>query len=163
MKKPNCHYQDALAEFEDMANPVGLSIAYGALSNVALAMGDDLGARRYLRQSLVKAVEIQKDWLYLSFLSRALAFIEATDEVERTVEIAALVTHHPQSDVGEIAALVTNRIQSSVFACVQAQKLLDRMKTRLSPDAFTAAVERGKALEVESTAKRLLKELEPIN
>jgi len=62
------------------------------------------------------------------------------------VELAALVKHNPQSDAGGASALVTNRIQSSAVACVEAQKLLDRIKTRLLPDAFAEVVERRKAL-----------------
>jgi tetratricopeptide (TPR) repeat protein len=154
------YYNQALADFKNTRNSVGLSIVYGGLGNVSLALGDDRDAQHYLRQSLEKAMEIQKDWLYLSFLSHSLALIQASGKLERSVEIAALITHHPLSDSGEIAAMVTNRIQSSVFACAQAQKLLDRTKNQLSPIAYTKALERGKALEVEPTAKGFLGELD---
>jgi hypothetical protein len=56
----------------------------------------------------------------------------------------------------EITALAGNHCQSNPFTREKANKLLSELEAQLLPKTFSSALDRGKALDVETTARQLL-------
>ena len=85
-----------------------------------------------------------KMWVTNGVNGRWFAVLARTDR-ERAAELAALSRHHPSS---------TEETKD------KAQALLDRLQGELTPAAFAAAVERGRARDLEAMVKELLVDLD---
>jgi serine/threonine protein kinase len=77
------------------------------------------------------------------YLVELAALMEAESQLERAVELATLVQQHRKA-----YAVDKER----------AGRLLESLRAQLSPEAFAAAVERGKLLEIESAVQAFLVE-----
>jgi len=117
--------------------------AFTELGNVAMALGEVVEAREYLRQGLRGAIESGN--LYGGLIALVgLASLSAQElEPERAVEFAALGLHHPAA----------NQVTRD-----RAQALLAELESELSPEAFAAAMARGQARDLEEVAEEVLKE-----
>jgi predicted ATPase len=144
-EKAGERYREALAQFRQIRQDLGILRALDGLGNVALAVGDSATASRRYRQALEVAVENRfvppslGVALSLDVVSGIAALLACTDG-ERAVELAALSQHHPSS---------TEETRG------RAQRLLDSLQTKLSPAAFAAAQERGRARDLAATMKQL--------
>jgi tetratricopeptide (TPR) repeat protein len=143
-------HQEARALFQEMdihwgqafsGEHWGLAYSLDRLGDVALAVGDVEEAKGYYQQALLIARDYSHVALELDVLVSQAALLAQKGHEERSVELAALALHHPASDKE-----VTGR----------AQALLRQLEGKLSPAVHTAAQDRGRARDLETTVKELL-------
>jgi tetratricopeptide (TPR) repeat protein len=117
---------------------------YRNLGNAASGLGNLADARRYLRQALQAAVAAQtptRQPLTLLAVARVLA---RQGEEEKALELLALVMSHRFS---------------WQMAKDQAAPLVAELEAELPPDVVAAALERGRARDLDATVAELLSEL----
>jgi tetratricopeptide (TPR) repeat protein len=149
------HYAQALTSYQDIGviwhigpaawgGSYGISVTLQALGDVALATGEFNLARQRYQQALQGALEHPSQEPRLHLLLGPARLLAQQGDVERAVAIAALARHHPAS-VEETRD--------------RADKLLKRLRSELSPEAYAAAEARGRAWELDATVQELLAEL----
>jgi tetratricopeptide (TPR) repeat protein len=150
------HYAEALTSYRDIGviwhvGPAGWGGSYGvpvtlqALGDVALVMGDvDLAIQHY-RQALESVLDHPSLEPHLHLLLGPARLYAQTGDSERAAELVALARHHP-ANVEETRS--------------KAGELLGRLRSDLPPEAYAAAVARGRARDLETTVRELLVELE---
>ena len=138
------HYQEALSKFQDLDHQVGIGSVLCDLGNLALVLGDSQEARDRYQSALEIGVNAQDEVLCLDGLAGLAAMLKAAGDAERAVELAVLAVNHPNF---------------SILTREKAKKLVEELDASLPPKVFSAAHERGKALELMPTVKNWLTEL----
>jgi tetratricopeptide (TPR) repeat protein len=139
------HYQEALARFQSLGDQNGVGCVFTDLGNVSVALGDHQEARARYHSAMEIGAAAQNVSLCLSVLAGSAALYEPASKAARAVELAALAQSHPRAD-----PLTRER----------AKNLLDELGAKLPPEIFTAAQERGKALDLWISVDELLTELD---
>lgn len=136
--------QESLTIDEKLGHPMEIAWASRVLGNVARELGDLQGARRYLWRALDLGMSARATAAALLTVVGIAALLMREGEVERPLELLALVLHH-----------------SSTWRWTKdrAAPLVAQLKAALPPDLFAAAQERGRARDMEATAQELLAEL----
>jgi tetratricopeptide (TPR) repeat protein len=140
-------FQEYLETAQAWGDPVSARYALCGLSDLALARGEAGKALRIRRRALQGAIEdggLAAERILFSF-----AQLSAQEGRHvRAVELLTLVY-----------AIVSPSLRCVVMVCGSAD--LERvLRSALSPDAYAAAQERGRARDVEGTLRELLAELE---
>ena len=138
------HYQEALSKYQDLDHQVGIGSVLCDLGNFALTLGDSQEARDRYQSALEIGVIVQDEVLCLDGLAGLAALLKAAGDAERAVELAVLAVNHPNF---------------SILTREKAKKLVEELDASLPPKVFSAAHERGKALELMPTVKNWLTEL----
>ncbi|MEA3438824.1 MAG: LuxR C-terminal-related transcriptional regulator [Chloroflexota bacterium] len=117
------------------------------LGKVALAMGKVTDAENYLLQSLriTKEIGFMRDIINLFYEYARLRV--AQDEPEQAAELLALVLQHP-------ASRTTRMLEGSIRD--SARDLLAELEDELPPATYTAALERGRDLELDEVIADLV-------
>jgi predicted ATPase/DNA-binding CsgD family transcriptional regulator len=117
------------------------------LCKVSISLGNLTEAQEYLLQSLkiTKEIGFIRDIINLLFESARLQ--AAQHNLERAVELLALVIEHPASDRYR---MLDGRIRDS------ANELLSQIEHNLPSEIFTVALSRGKALDLDQVVDELL-------
>jgi predicted ATPase/DNA-binding SARP family transcriptional activator len=150
------HHRRALTRYRELgfywvevSAPIGgcwgVPISMQRLGDVALSVGDAVGAWKHYRDSVQMAIDHPYPELQLYVLLGPARLWIQEGHVERAVELAALAWHH-RASVEETRD--------------RADELLDRLRDKLPPKAYAAAEARGRARDVEATVRELLAELE---
>jgi ATP/maltotriose-dependent transcriptional regulator MalT len=137
-------YQRSLEIYQRINDKGGLATSLNGLGTTARAMGEYQAARDHFQQSLQIATEIQYVTLSLSILIGIGELLLRIGQQERAIELLALVSHHPASD------LETRD---------RAQGCLERHQSELTPEVFAAAAQRGEHLDLETVTTALQAEL----
>jgi len=117
------------------------------LSKVALSLGILTEAEKYLLQSLTITKEIGFIRDIINLLYEFARLQEAQDNSEGAVELLALVIEHPASD---LYRMLEGRIRDS------ARELLSLIKHDLPAEAYNAALERGRNLDLDGLIDDML-------
>ncbi|MFL7807215.1 MAG: hypothetical protein AB8I80_01220, partial [Anaerolineae bacterium] len=133
-----------LAEGTAVGGAWGVPVSHQRLGDVALAQGDLAEAERCYGLALEAASDRPEGGLKPHVLLGPAALLARTGEMQRAAELAVLARHHPAS-VEETRT--------------KAEELLDRLRSELSPEAYTAAETRGRARDLEATLHELLGKL----
>jgi tetratricopeptide (TPR) repeat protein len=142
-------YWEAHDHCERIGYGLGILRALAGLGNAALIAGDHVAALRYYRQALGTALEFQSDPFVHGAACRldvvtGWAVVLAGTDGERAAELVALARHH---------------LSSTEETRDKAQKRLEELQGQLAPAAYAAAVERGRARDLEATVRELLGDL----
>ena len=124
------------------------------LAKVSLLMGDYVETEKYLVQCLALSKEVRFVRDILNLLYEFARLKEAQNDLEEAVELLALVIDHPTSN--QIRWL-EGRIRDS------AKVLLNTLEVELSPEAYSAALERGQGLDLDDVVHNLLKRKNELN
>jgi predicted ATPase/DNA-binding CsgD family transcriptional regulator len=125
----------------------GIEKASKYLGKVALSIDKIVEAENYLLQSLRITNEIGLVRDILNLLFEYACLLVAQGNSEQAAELLALVLSHP---VSHQIRLGEGRIRDS------AKSLLVELKDELSPEAYTAALERGQELEMDEVIIELV-------
>jgi hypothetical protein len=123
----------------------GIALVSGNLGHVAVPLGDDVAAADYYREAIRVAMTIGALPIALESVV-GLAWTPAhAGQTERALELLGLASHHPalMSDTRPIL-----------------EPILADLRARFPPDAVEAALERGKALELETVVAEILNDAE---
>jgi class 3 adenylate cyclase len=137
------YYQEALLIYRALGHQFGIALVTLNLGHVAAASGDAKTAGGHYLASLRICLDIGA----LSFTVEGVAGLTglkaAGGEAERALELLGLVLHHPACD--EDVRLAANPV-------------LAHLRASLPPEVVEAGLERGRALDFDSTARALLAE-----
>ncbi|NIS79274.1 MAG: AAA family ATPase [Anaerolineales bacterium] len=117
------------------------------LAKVAISVGKYAEAERYLHQSLALTKEIGFVRDIVNLLYEYARLRVAQENSEQAVELLALVVQHPASNQ---TRWLEGRIRDS------AKNLLANLEDELSPEAYSAALERGQELELDEIVADLV-------
>ena len=142
------HYEEAkrflaqgLRLYQQTDHVYGIVLSYWRLAALATTQKNFAEARNYYRQELEIDVESgNRRWQTNTTLNIGKLLV-AQGQKEQAVEIITLILHHP-------ATMQYNREIASV--------MLTELKAELAPDVYVAAIERGKARDLEATARELI-------
>jgi len=137
-------YRQSLALYRELDDKGGLASTHNGLGFVAVADEDYAAAVRHFRRALQITQELHFAPLALWVLLGMGEMLLKTHQLERGVELLALVVHHPASERE---------------AGRRAQHCLDRFRGQLPPDRFAASYQSGRQLELDSVTTRLLTDL----
>jgi tetratricopeptide (TPR) repeat protein len=137
------YYEEALLRSEEASSYRGTSRALGGLGKVAMARGDRVRAKACFRRALQLAVD----------RTDALSCAEALIGPSVWLAREGMAEHAVQ-----VLALVLETGTYSMPARGTAYRLLEELQSELSPAAFVAARERGRALDLWATVEELLAE-----
>jgi hypothetical protein len=113
------------------------------LSLAELGLGDLAAARQHGLKALRMGVELHTlDWAAFCIVALA-SVLAAEGQSERAAEYLSFVNEYPSSQY---------------FMRELAVQALDKIRPKLSPEVYTAAVERGKTRQFEHVAAELLAE-----
>jgi len=117
------------------------------LAKVSFLMNDYVEAKKYLVQCLTlsKKVRFVRDVINLLYEFARLQ--AAQNNMEEAVKLLVLVIEHPASSQ---TRWLEGRIQDS------AKNLLAEIETKLSPEAYTAAIDRGQELDLDEIVTDLI-------
>jgi hypothetical protein len=113
---------------------------------VTLSLGDLTEAEKYLFQSLKITKEIGFVRDIVNLLYEYARLHAAQGNPERAIELLALVIRHPASQQHR---MIEGRIRDS------AKGLLAELENDLSPEAYTAALERGREMDLDEVIENL--------
>jgi DNA-binding SARP family transcriptional activator/predicted ATPase/pimeloyl-ACP methyl ester carboxylesterase len=137
-------YRQSLDFYRELDDKGGLASTQTGLGFVAVADEDYAAAAQHFRRALDITQELHYAPLTLWILLGIGEMLLKTHQLERGVELLALVVHHPASERE---------------AGRRAQRRLDRFHDRLSADRFAASYQSGRQLELDHVATRLLTDL----
>jgi tetratricopeptide (TPR) repeat protein len=139
-------YREALVLAEELADLESISRAHGGLGEAAHAAGDVEAAKRCCRRALEAAMKDQC----------------ADAGLEALVSLARLAAHRGEQERAvELVALALNGRPGFWTGALRGTgALLCELRSGLSPEAYAAAQERGRARDLEATMVELLAELE---
>jgi tetratricopeptide (TPR) repeat protein len=137
------HYQQAIAIYEVMPNPYWFPNTLNSLG-LFLLRHHDLAGKIYLKRALVMRIELK---IVADLLTSLAALAEAQ----------FLLGHY--SDAAEIMGLAWFHPKCPQSVRNQLTKLQAKLAQHLSPEDLAAAMERGKALDLDATVQRFLAEL----
>ncbi len=137
-------YRQSLALYRELDDKGGLASTHNGLGFVAVADEDYAAAVQHFRRALQITQELHFAPLALWVLLGMGEMLLKTHQLERGVELLALVVHHPASERE---------------AGRRAQRCLDRFRDQLPPNRFAASYQSGRQLELDSVTTRLLTDL----
>jgi tetratricopeptide (TPR) repeat protein len=143
----NDHYLRCLEVSEEIGHYFGIQTACKYLGKVAIIMGDAAKAEGYLVRSLILTKEIGFVRDMINLLCEFARLQVAEDQFEQAVELLALVIQHPSSQSPRI---FEGPIRES------AEELLAQLEDELPTETIAAAVERGRALDLDEVVGDLL-------
>jgi len=139
----NRYQQEGLAIAEELGFRLNMALLLGGLGQNAAVLGDLESARAYLRRALTQAVGMGT-LSYQLFVLAGYARLKAlAGQPLRAAEWLGLVQSHPSLDVD---------------ALVRADTLLAELRRTLPAEELEAAVERGKALDLQAVVDELMAE-----
>ncbi|MEN8241513.1 MAG: LuxR C-terminal-related transcriptional regulator [Chloroflexota bacterium] len=117
------------------------------LGKVAVSLGRIEEAEKYLHQSLLISKEIgfYRDIIRLTYEFARLLTVQG--KTERAVELLSLILDHPASDQ---VRWLEGKLRDNI------RELLAKLESELAPEVFTAAMKRGKGLDLDETVANLL-------
>ena len=137
------YFEWTLRIMQDMENPWGIAMSYMGLAKVAMFLKNFTEARQYFGQELEIDLKVgSRRWQTDTILKLA-PLLVLQGEHERATELLAHVAQHP-------ATMKVNRDE--------AEHRLFELQAELLPDSFAAAVERGRARELDTTVRELIAE-----
>jgi len=113
------------------------------MSFIASIQGSLVEGKDYAQQVLQKAISYRFPAMQVGASHVAGLILSAEGQLERAVEVLALTQHH---------RAYIHYWRSKV------EQELAKLENRLTPEVFAAAVERGKALDLDATVQELLEE-----
>ena len=131
-------YQQGLSIYQEINDRGGLAASLGGLGVASCGEGDHELARQYFQQALKISTEMQFVPLILSIITELAELQAQTGQVERAVELLALVSHHPASD---------REIKD------KAERCLTDYQAELSPKLLAAAAERGRNSDLDTAVE----------
>ncbi len=135
--------QQSLSIYRDIGGQQGIAESLASLGSVAYRQGDYIAARDYYQQSLTIAHSISAIPLMLmSLLGFADLYLQEDNPI-LAGELCGLAQHHPASD---------SDVQ------VRLDEVLPQLQAALSAADLEAALERGKALDLDTMVTELLEE-----
>jgi tetratricopeptide (TPR) repeat protein len=137
-------YEDSLK----IAQHIGLISAYVLISlgSIANEMGDAADAKSYFRQAF-KAGKQTGEIDHLLILALVMAECMAPAGMkENAVELLSVYQQHPQRSVMQVILIDTQR----------PDRLIEQLKTEMSPEAFTAAWAEGQKMTLEQALTHAL-------
>jgi hypothetical protein len=137
------YYQESLAVAEDIGFSSLISLCAGGLGQGSAARGDAASARRYLQRALAQAAAIGSLTNQLYALVGFARLKVLLCEHVQAAEWLGLTLAHPSSD--------TDVLQ-------RGQALLATLRGAVPAEQLEAALERGKALELQDVVEELLAE-----
>ncbi|MCP4455783.1 MAG: tetratricopeptide repeat protein [Planctomycetes bacterium] len=176
------YHQRSLAIFQAIGDQQGIANSLSNLGFVAYDQGDYAAARDYHQQSLTIIQAIGDQWgianalINLSFvhlhlrpeqarpsLHRALAIAQDLQAVplilEAVVGFAGLYLQGTQAArAGELCGLVQHHPTFDSEVQIRLDEVLPLLQAALPPTKFQAALERGKALDLDTVVAELLEE-----
>ncbi len=184
-KKAHHLLGQSLAIYRDIGNAMAMYDELGDLAETANALGDYALAEQYVREAFRILPEGEADydrgsWEYRNLGNAACGlgnYRDARKHLRRSLELAIsglMPSRHLLTFVGvarvlakqddqeralELLALVVNHRLSWQMAKDQAAPLIAELEAELPPDVVTAAQERGRARDLDSTVAELLDEL----
>jgi len=117
------------------------------LAKVSFLMGDYIETEKYLVECLALSKEVRFVRDILNLLYEFARLKTAQNDLEEAVELLALVIDHPTSN--QIRWL-EGRIRDS------AKGLLAKLEVELSPEVYSAALERGQELDLDDVVSDLI-------
>jgi predicted ATPase/DNA-binding CsgD family transcriptional regulator len=126
--------------YEEIGQTWGIAYAYRYLARMAMWQGEYRDADDYLRQSLRLFEAIGQSWEVIVNLACMAEIFIAQDWEEKAIEFLALAQQY----------------DTRVVIHARIDLLLDVLKAELPADVFGAAMERGKALDVDAVITDLL-------
>ena len=146
-EKAREYYLRCLETSEQVGFPFGIQTASKYLGKVDLSIDKTEEAEIYLHQSLriTKEIGFVRDIINLFYEFARLR--AAQGDTEGAVELLALVLQHPSSHQ-------TRTFEGSIRDSTK--ELLDEIEDRLPPETYTAAIERGKKLDLEAVVAGLI-------
>jgi len=139
-------YKRCLKLSQETSFPFSIQNATKCLSKVAISLGNLVKAEQYLFQSLRISKEIGFAREIVNLLYEYARLHVARGNPEGAVELPALVIEHPAS---QQYRMMEGRIRGS------AKDLLAELESELSPEAYTAALERGQELDLDEVIENL--------
>jgi predicted ATPase/DNA-binding SARP family transcriptional activator/Tfp pilus assembly protein PilF len=135
------YLEESLALLQEAGDRRSQAYTLNSLGTVAQTLGESQQARRYFQQALKAATEIEEPALSLDVLTSVARLVAEGREVERALELLALVWHHP--------------------ACEQqtrerSEPLRQTLSQQVSAEVARAAEARGRALELDDVAAQIL-------
>ena len=146
------HYMTSLRKSERLAYRWGIENASKYLGQVALALGEINEAEAHLHRSLRIAEEIGLGRDQLNILINYAGLRVAQGRQQEAIELLASVIRHPASSQARFAEGSIRRA---------AQDLLDELEGSVPSDAYAAALEQGKALDLDRAVAALVREQLP--
>ncbi len=113
------------------------------LGMVATALGKEDDARKFFYEALQSGSKLDVNPTMLETVVGISELLTTQDNLERAVELLALALNHPACHA---------------YTKVSATRLLNQLETKLSSEIYTAALERGKANNLDAIAVALLNE-----
>jgi tetratricopeptide (TPR) repeat protein len=146
LDRARTRYREALLLAEEMVDLEYVASAHSGLGAVALAAEDVPAARRRYRRALEVALEDPRVDTGRETLVSLAKLYAHVGERERAVELVTLAHSVPTGFWRE--------------TLLGTSALLEELRSGLSPEAYAAAQERGRARDLETTMVELLAELE---
>jgi predicted ATPase/DNA-binding SARP family transcriptional activator len=133
-------YARSLAMYRQIGDRGGAARSLLGLGATAVALGQREQAREQLQAALAVARELDYHHVVLDILTYIAELLLAEGRAVEASELLGLALHHPASRPDTAA---------------RARQSLGRSEDLLAPDAFAAAVERGRALGLDEALARL--------
>jgi serine/threonine protein kinase/tetratricopeptide (TPR) repeat protein len=136
------YLEDALALFREIGDRTAVAQTLTNLGHVASALGDDASAASRFHEALQMALAMDAVPLALEIVAGVARLRARAGHTDQALELAGLTLNHPgcNTDVRGHAA-----------------PLVDELRARLPPPVVEAALERGKARDLNSVAAEILK------
>jgi ATP/maltotriose-dependent transcriptional regulator MalT len=126
---------------QEMGNVHGVALSYMNLAEAATVMKDFARARDYFRQELEIDVEVGSRRWQTDTIVKIARLLVVENEKEWAIELLTLVRQHPGTMPG-------NRDE--------AEQSITKLQAELAPDVFAAALERGRARDLDRSIKELM-------
>ncbi|MBC7810251.1 MAG: tetratricopeptide repeat protein, partial [Burkholderiales bacterium] len=143
LKEASLRYQQAVELHEEAGNKTGETLSRINVGMIAFDAGELDESRQILQDALKTAVKLGALPLVLAAVAGLAQVFAKTDEPLQSVELLAMVLHHPASN---------SHIRDN-----QVQPALDDLRGQIEPEAFEAALARGAALDLDMAAARFLR------
>jgi predicted ATPase/DNA-binding CsgD family transcriptional regulator len=140
-------YQRGLDIYLNINDKGGLAVSLAGLGKAALALGDNSEAKRQFSEGIKIAAEIQFMPVIFSLLTGIAELLVRRDKIEDALELLAFVRYAPASPQEEVE---------------NAQGTMEQFQGKLSISAYQAATERGAGMDLDSTIKKALVDLDAL-
>lgn len=141
------HTEESLEISRDVGDKWMTANNLGNLGKIEIGLGNLDAAKRHFEEGLSIALDINTPPLMLEILPGVARLLIEQGQPEYAAELLALSLYHPAS-YSEIE--------------YQATPLLERLKSELPEARYTAAVERGRALELNNAVQAILGAGQPL-
>ncbi|MEO8395458.1 MAG: response regulator transcription factor [Chloroflexota bacterium] len=134
-------YVQALHINQALGHLHGLALNYMFLAELATTVKDAAAARGYFRQELEIDLHVGSPRWQTDTITKITELLVMEDEAEWAVELLTLIRQHS-------ATVPPNH--------KEAEQRLVELQAELAPELFAAAVERGRARDLEASVKELI-------